>query len=146
MVLLIFWFTFAYSDSWNYNWDGLNHLKYSDNFTFVHNIFLIRHGQANESLDNKPLTALGEKQAHLTGKRLKQLNIKFDKIFTSGLSRAIETGAIIHQYLCNETFPSEDLLLNEGEGAISSPNAFNITKVFFKFIFDFFSLLIQITL
>lgn len=148
--LLIFWITLAQSIDWNYNWDGLdmkpffkfnffilfsflflrlNHLQYSDNYKFVHNIFLIRHGQAIESLTDKPLSLLGEKQAHLTGKRLKELNINFDGFFTSRMTRAIQTGAIIHKYLYNVTFPCKDLLLNEGEGSNASPNAFNYTKV-----------------
>ena len=60
-------------------------------------IYIVRHGQSvgntgNESVD-PPLTSLGERQAALLGEALK--NVRFDSIFSSHLSRAVQTAAAV---------------------------------------------------
>lgn len=62
--------------------------------------YFIRHGQsesnatpglaAGENYD-APLTDLGIRQAMALGKRLRKLRIDFDRIFSSSLTRAVET-------------------------------------------------------
>lgn len=61
-------------------------------------LYLVRHGQyqINEKREeDKKLTELGRKQAALTGQRLKELNLTFDKVVISTMPRAMETGEII---------------------------------------------------
>ncbi|MAU56072.1 MAG: hypothetical protein CL899_03915 [Dehalococcoidia bacterium] len=67
------------------------------------NIFFIRHGQSESNTHTElaagpnydsPLTELGKQQAKELGKRFKNENITFDLLFTSELSRAIETSEI----------------------------------------------------
>ena len=78
-----------------------------------------RHGQYNldgESDCDRTLTKLGEVQAAATGKRLKELGIKFNSLFVSNMSRALQTSEIIKQELfkdCDLSFES-DPLLREG--------------------------------
>ena len=67
------------------------------------NIFFIRHGESESNTHaelaagpnyDSPLTELGKQQAKELGKRFKNENITFDLLFTSELSRAIETSEI----------------------------------------------------
>lgn len=65
-------------------------------------LFLIRHGQYN--LNGKTdveryLTELGRKQAASTGDRLKSLDIPWDLMIRSTMTRAQETGKIISNSL-----------------------------------------------
>ncbi|KAH6919825.1 hypothetical protein HPB50_029187 [Hyalomma asiaticum] len=65
-------------------------------------LYLIRHGEFNyyEEQDKaRTLTALGRKQADLTGQRLQQLGIPFSHLTHSTMTRAVETAEIIHQHL-----------------------------------------------
>ena len=60
-------------------------------------IYIVRHGQSMsnvgvESVD-PPLTALGERQAARLGEALQ--NVRFDYIFASHLSRAVQTAAAV---------------------------------------------------
>lgn len=65
-------------------------------------LVLIRHGQSQWNLENRftgwidiPLSPKGEEEAKMAGEKLK--GIKFDKAFTSMLSRAIRTFEIAAQ-------------------------------------------------
>lgn len=67
--------------------------------------YLIRHGETDfnkelryQGLQDIPLNATGKKQAAQLGKKFKKMP-KFDLIFSSTLSRAIETAEIINQFL-----------------------------------------------
>ncbi|XP_055373220.1 serine/threonine-protein phosphatase Pgam5, mitochondrial isoform X2 [Condylostylus longicornis] len=65
-------------------------------------IFLIRHGEyldIGESDLDKHLTEVGRKQAKYTGERLKSLNIKWDRIISSTMTRAQETAQIVTKAL-----------------------------------------------
>ncbi len=66
------------------------------------NIYLVRHGQSEANADDKtaggldsPLTQKGREQANLTGKKLLGLNVNFDLIISSPLSRALDTAKAI---------------------------------------------------
>lgn len=52
-------------------------------------VFLIRHGEANASIENIPLTEKGFSQAKLVSRELQNYN--FDKIYSSNLLRAKQT-------------------------------------------------------
>ena len=66
------------------------------------NILLIRHGQSEwnklnlfTGFKNIELSELGTEEANKAGQNFKNLNIKFDIVFTSELKRAQETAKII---------------------------------------------------
>lgn len=68
---------------------------------------LIRHGEALTNLNEgriggrinpSPLTLRGERQAHLTGRYLGQIGLKFDCVCSSHAVRAIHTAEIITSY------------------------------------------------
>lgn len=68
----------------------------------IRNLILVRHGQSewNEKnlftgWENPGLTEKGSEEAKNAGILIKQLNIKFDCLFTSALMRAQLTGSII---------------------------------------------------
>ncbi len=60
-------------------------------------LYIVRHGQsqgnAGPASDDPTLTETGKEQARLTGEALK--NVRFDKVCTSHLTRAIQTAAAI---------------------------------------------------
>lgn len=89
--------------------------------TAVRHLILIRHGQYNldgvTDLD-RFLTEVGRKQAGFTGERLKLLQIPFDKMIRSTMTRAQETGKIISTHITN--VPIENCSLIE-EGAPIAP-------------------------
>ena len=65
-------------------------------------LVLVRHGQSEWNAKNlftgwkdPDLTELGIEEANKAGSYLKELNIKFDVMFTSNLTRAQKTGDII---------------------------------------------------
>ncbi|XP_052866768.1 serine/threonine-protein phosphatase Pgam5, mitochondrial [Anopheles cruzii] len=79
-------------------------------------LILIRHGQYNldgETDLERILTEVGRKQADLTGNRLKALDMPYDAIVRSTMSRAQETGAIIGRSLPHLKF-KDCSLLEEG--------------------------------
>eukprot|EP01084_Bolivina_argentea_P204233 348755_1 len=78
---------------WDYNWD--NREKSSNNSTVT--FTLIRHGQYvhDKNPDNKILTDLGQKQAQITGIKLKSLCVQYDEIICSTIIRAVQTADII---------------------------------------------------
>lgn len=59
---------------------------------------MVRHGQYVHDSE-RHLTELGKEQAEVTGKRLVDLGIKFDKIWYSDVTRATETSRIIEKHL-----------------------------------------------
>jgi len=77
---------------------------------------LIRHGQYNiegASDEHRYLTKLGRTQAEWTGNRLKALGLPYTLLIKSTMTRAQETGSIIHTVL--PTVPVKDChLLREG--------------------------------
>ncbi|CAN7985868.1 unnamed protein product [Ixodes hexagonus] len=79
-------------------------------------LYLVRHGQYNLKGDSDrdlTLTELGQKQADLTGQRLKQLNLPFSRMVYSTMTRATETARIIHGHF--EHLPLEPCeLIREG--------------------------------
>lgn len=68
--------------------------------------YFVRHGQTNENKNKRiqgrrdiPLNEDGVSQAHQVGKYLKGLNISFDYIYSSPLSRAYDTACAIKEEL-----------------------------------------------
>ncbi|CAF2654894.1 unnamed protein product [Rotaria sp. Silwood2] len=100
------------SSVWNSSWDGLkSETKWPRYF------YLIRHGQYFDNartLDEMKLTLLGKEQLEYTGKRLNQMNIRFDRIIHSGMVRAYESAVIINQQLDSKLELIEDKNLSEG--------------------------------
>ena len=84
-------------------------------------LVLIRHGQSQWNLENRftgwvdvPLTETGRAEALRAGKTLQTLGLRFDIAYTSVLSRAIETLAIVQSQLGQENLPVvKDPALNE---------------------------------
>ena len=71
-------------------------------------LVLIRHGQSQWNLENRftgwidiPLTDKGREEARRGGEKIK--GIRFDKAYTSVLSRAIETLTIILKVIVQES-------------------------------------------
>jgi len=69
-------------------------------------LVLIRHGQSDWNLKNlftgwkdPALTEVGVTEAREAGKRLKKIGVKFDKAFTSALSRAQHTTQLVLEEL-----------------------------------------------
>ena len=84
---------------WDPNWDHRAPPTDSEKKpTATRHLILIRHGQYNlEGVGDaeRKLTPLGRQQATLTGKRLKALGLKLDKINRSSMTRAMETADLI---------------------------------------------------
>lgn len=83
----------------------------------VRHLIMIRHGQYNidKNTDkDRTLTTLGRLQADLTGKRLAALNIKYNLLVRSTMTRAQETGEIIGAHLDNAIPVKDCQLLEEG--------------------------------
>ncbi|KAI0214670.1 Serine/threonine-protein phosphatase PGAM5, mitochondrial [Lamellibrachia satsuma] len=97
---------------WDYNWDK-RAWKSADEAKDVpaRTLYLVRHGKYDFKTGH--LDNLGMEQAHLTGKRLKEMNIKFTGITHSTMPRAVETAMILCQYL-NLTMTADDMLIEGG--------------------------------
>ena len=131
--------------AWDYNWDGKEQphwstfedlstqqgLQNASRTGTTRHIILIRHGQYNEEpLDDRKrsLTALGRRQAQLTGRRLAELvhsmgPEKFNSITTSDLLRAKQTAFIMAQKLPDSIKINDpDPDLNEGLPAPMIPS------------------------
>ena len=84
-------------------------------------LVLLRHGQSQWNLENRftgwvdvPLTENGRAEARRAGKLLKGLRIRFDRAYTSVLSRAIETFSIVQSELGQHALTViQDAALNE---------------------------------
>ncbi len=75
----------------------------------VHTLYLIRHGQyeiddPRPPDEGKALTPLGIAQARLVAARLRGMDVEFDDIVASTMTRARQTAAVIHQ-----SFPDLDV-------------------------------------
>ena len=82
--------------------------------TATRQLIFIRHGQYhNEAKDDKlrTLTKLGQEQAVYTGIRLRELNLKYDRIVESSMTRAIETSALIQSQLKDVKVERSDMLV-----------------------------------
>jgi serine/threonine-protein phosphatase PGAM5 len=117
---------------WNYNWDNK---KSSGNV--IRHLLFIRHGQYDEtSKDDKKriLTPLGRRQAKTTGKRLldiinytsKNENVSIGAIYSSNMTRAIETADIIMKEIEKNKYhkitrTEPDPNLNEGHPCHAIP-------------------------
>ena len=84
-------------------------------------LVLVRHGESQWNLENRftgwvdvPLSQKGVSEASAAGERLKKLNIRFDRAFTSDLQRAQNTLKLILEKLGQGGLPVErDKALNE---------------------------------
>ncbi|XP_050552829.1 serine/threonine-protein phosphatase Pgam5, mitochondrial isoform X1 [Spodoptera frugiperda] len=85
--------------------------------TAVRHLFLIRHGQYNvdgAKDTDRTLTDLGRLQADFTGQRLALLDIKWDLLVQSTMTRAQETAHIIAKHLDKNIQVKDCQLIEEG--------------------------------
>ncbi|XP_063896501.1 serine/threonine-protein phosphatase Pgam5, mitochondrial isoform X2 [Helicoverpa armigera] len=83
----------------------------------VRHLFLIRHGQYNidgAKDTDRTLTDLGRLQADFTGQRLANLDIKWDLLVQSTMTRAQETANIIAKHLDKDIEVKDCQLIEEG--------------------------------
>ena len=78
-------------------------------------IYLIRHGDYAPQDDNIPdsvnvLTPLGIAQARLVSTRLKSMNINFNSLISSTMTRAIQTSQVIYNDFPEIRFEQSDLI------------------------------------
>ena len=95
IVFIILFFTaFAFINS--------TQLKAQEKSKGVRTIYLIRHGEYSSPYNNAPdaelvLTPLGIAQARLVSARLKTMNINFNSLISSTMTRAKQTTVVISQ-------------------------------------------------
>lgn len=99
-------------------------------------LYLVRHGQnidnANGILNghrDEPLTDLGRRQALETARRLLSHGIHFDHLFSSPLSRAFETAAIIADHFLFQTPTVVPLLIERDFGLLTGQPQRKILEV-----------------
>jgi len=78
------------------------HGKASPKETGIRTLYLIRHGEYNQkdprsSFVGKGLVPLGIAQARLVAARLRTYPVRFDSLYSSTMTRAIETALVINQ-------------------------------------------------
>tara|TARA_B110000196_G_C21041258_1_gene612582 strand:- start:201 stop:896 length:696 start_codon:yes stop_codon:yes gene_type:complete len=97
----------------------------------MNNLILVRHGQSKWNKERRftgwadiGLTEQGKLEAKIAGKLIKELNIEFDKYFTSTLKRAIDSLEIILQVLNkpNVKFAKSEALNERHYGGLTSLN------------------------
>jgi serine/threonine-protein phosphatase PGAM5 len=81
----------------------------------IRTIYLIRHGDYAPQDDNIPdsenvLTPLGIAQARLVSTRLKSMNINFNSLISSTMTRAKQTAEVIYQDFPELKFEQSDLI------------------------------------
>jgi len=107
--------------------------------TATRHVLLVRHGQYNmEAKDDldRHLTEVGKQQAQITGERLKDTGIKFDRVVVSTMTRAQETANLICQSL--PVLPHEDCsALREGAPWPPIPTSTNWKPERFEFYQDY---------
>jgi len=93
-------------------------------------LYVIRHGESQANVEHvycgqmdSPLTALGRQQAKQAGKFLK--GIPFDKVYSSPLSRAVDTAKLALPEFEPETDPD---LMEISVGELTDLNYFNCAK------------------
>lgn len=99
-------------------------------------IYLTRHGQ---NIDNvagilnghrdEPLTEKGIEQAQEIAKRIKDINLSFNVIYSSPLSRAFETAKIISKVTTLLEPEKESLLIERDFGIMTGKNISDIEKL-----------------
>lgn len=97
------------------------------------NIYLIRHGRQSSALCNVnvDLAEEGYEQAELLGERLR--NFSIDGLYSSHLTRAVQTAEVINKYL-NQTHIIKEELREISFGELEgNPNEYN-----YEFYKDFF--------
>lgn len=91
----------------------------------VRHIYLVRHGEYLDDTDddiNHHLTETGRKQATFTGKRFKELGIKFDRVVASTMTRAQETmNLIVKEVDFDKSKVEHCSFIREGAPAIPEP-------------------------
>jgi 2,3-bisphosphoglycerate-dependent phosphoglycerate mutase len=94
-------------------------------------LVLIRHGQSAWNLENRftgwwdvPVTAAGAQEARVAGRELAAAGLAFDIVFTSVLTRAVQTLNLVLAELGTEWLPvTKDWRLNERHyGALTGLN------------------------
>jgi len=100
------------------------------------NIFLCRHGQNVDNLDNilnghrdKPLTELGKKQARELAQKIQSSNLCFDYIYSSPLDRALETAKIVTSTINGPEPIIEPLLIERDFGIMTGKNKDDIESL-----------------
>ena len=94
VFIILFLTAFAFINS--------SQLRAQENSKGVRTIYLIRHGEYSSPYNNAPdaelvLTPLGIAQARLVSARLKTMNINFNSLISSTMTRAKQTTAVISQ-------------------------------------------------
>lgn len=91
----------------------------------VRHIYLVRHGEYLDNTEedvNHHLTPTGRKQATITGQRLKELGIQFDRVVASTMTRAQETMELIVKEVEFDKSKVENCsFIREGAPAIPEP-------------------------
>eukprot|EP01012_Entosiphon_sulcatum_P025169 TRINITY_DN3045_c0_g1_i1.p1 TRINITY_DN3045_c0_g1~~TRINITY_DN3045_c0_g1_i1.p1 ORF type:complete len:631 (+),score=96.86 TRINITY_DN3045_c0_g1_i1:41-1933(+) len=99
---------------WDFNWDGLMNTPIGGERVII----LARHGQCeNDGAPNDAnvtLSPLGREQAQYTANSLKKLGIPISAIYSSTLTRAMETAGIIRDLVSPDQFVISTPLLMEG--------------------------------
>ncbi|EUB57298.1 Serine/threonine-protein phosphatase PGAM5, mitochondrial [Echinococcus granulosus] len=116
---------------WDYSWDSRQNSE-SDNSSISlkpkasRHILLVRHGQYHYAENDSEchLTNLGRQQLDLTGRRLRQLNFPYTRIFYSTMTRAIESTDEIIKHLPGVPATPCDLI-REGAPFPPEPAVFN---------------------
>ncbi len=90
------------------------------------NIYLTRHGQNRDNLNgilnghrDGPLTEKGIEQAYELAGEIKKTNIIFDNIYSSPLSRALDTASIISTTISGPKPIIEELLIERNFGIMT---------------------------
>ena len=98
-------------------------------------IYLVRHGQDKDNEKgilngrrNKELTEIGINQAKELALKIKEANIKFDKIYSSPLKRAYKTAEIIKDTLNNKEVEVLENLIERDFGIMSGKLISDIEK------------------
>lgn len=89
-------------------------------------IYLARHGQDRDNeasllngRRNEPLTELGQKQAAELAEKIKELNIKLEKVYTSPLQRTYTTAKVVTEALGLGEPEKLDLLIEREFGVMT---------------------------
>jgi len=90
------------------------------------NIYLARHGQNEDNVNgilnghrDLPLTDLGREQAREAGKLIAEHGLRFDSVYASPLSRALETAQIIAEVASTPAPVVHPLLIERNFGVMS---------------------------
>ncbi|CAH8667795.1 unnamed protein product [Schistosoma rodhaini] len=116
---------------WDWDWDGRNPSNFRTDSSLqgeivtpkcTRHLLFIRHGQyyyAKEDSDCH-LTGLGRQQLDCTGKRLRELNFPYRKLYYSTMTRAVESAELVLNHLPNVQAEPSDAI-REGAPYILEP-------------------------